>query len=122
MAKLSAPDAFDREESRDNRSGKENEMNLSVPDLCKIRTIGTYYSNKKNEVKSTSPEPLIHRPLFIFYFAYSPLHLVSVSVVLNEAGCFSPWSGDTAGPPSHIYSSLVTMTRNINTRVLLNQV
>lgn len=73
-------------------------------------------------MKSTSPEPLIHRPLFIFYFAYSPLHLVSVSVVLNEAGCFPPWSGDTAGPPSHIYSSLVTMTRNINTRVLLNQV
>lgn len=124
MAKLSAPEAFDREESRNIRSEEEILRDLSLPELYKIRTMRTYYSTpqKKKKVKSTKPELLTHRFIY-FLFCLQLLYLVSILVVLLWSLVFPPWSGDTAGPLLHIYSILVTMARKIkNILVLLNQV
>lgn len=95
-------------------------MNLSLPELCKVRTTGTQYSTK-----STYPESLIQRTSLFSSLPTWPTISYNLFLYLqpfNEAWCYRSWSGDIAGPLSHIYSTPVMMARKTSTRVLLNHV
>lgn len=127
MAKLSAPEAFDREESRDNRSRKEKQNEpVSPQNCCKRTTTSTYYSTQKFQLSEIHLDKnyLNTKGLILsFLFCLCSLYLISTSVVLEWLQHNLSWPADTAGPLSHTYSTLVKMARKTaNILVLSNQI